>query len=384
MITFDSAGLAIDTFDEILTEVQTDFRTAFGSAIATSLSSSAGQMQRLIATREAQLQEVMLAMYHALDPRLAEGVPQDRLNSLLGITREAARYATVLGTATGTATTVINSGVRLSVGGYVFVVANGPYTIGGGGTVANVELVAEELGEVDVSVLGAWTILDNVAGFTSFNDTSQTDLGRLVETNAEFRERAEQERYRRGQGPLAAIEASVSTIDEVSYVRAWHNITTDPVDANDIPYHAINVVVEGGTAAEVAAAIWAAAPAGHLFYGTDETQIVENNTVSFDRVTEIPLYVRATLTTSTAEDDAPDDLEALVEELLLAHTAANWEIGTDVVAHRLVGALSGIAGVDAITCTTSLDGITYSSAKRTISIRERATLTAARIDFIEN
>lgn len=383
MITFTDAGLEIDDFETILSEIQTEFRTAFGASIATNISSSAGQLQRLLATREAQWQESLLDLYHSLDPRLAEGVMLDRSHSLLGITREAARYATVLGTATGTATTAIANGVRLSVGGYVFAVTNGPYVIGGGGTVTGVELVAEEVGEVDVSLLGAWTIVDNVAGFTSFNDTSQTDLGRLVESNAEYRVRAELERYRRGQGPLAAIEAAVSDIDEVSYVRAWHNITTDPVDSNGIPYHAINVVVEGGTDAEVAAAIWASGPAGHEFFGA-ESVTVENNIVSFDRVEEVPMYVRATLTTSTAEDTAPDDLEDLVETLLLAYTAENWGIGTDVVVHKLTGALAGIEGVDAVVCQTSLDGISYATTKRTIAINQRAVLTAARFSFVEN
>ncbi len=260
--------------------------------------------------------------------------------------------------------------------------------IGGGGTVANVEVVAQELGEVDVSLLGAWTLVDTVVGFTAFSDTSQPDLGRLVESDAEYRERAEIERYARGTGTLAAIEARVSAIDAVSYVRAYHNVATNPVDANGVPYHAINVVVEGGIAAEIAAAIVAAGPAGHLFYGTDESELVTNgpaqDLVGFDRVANLDLYVRATLTTSTAEDDAPDDLEGDVVAKLLAYTAANWSIGTDVKVKDLSGSLSTIAGVDAILIETSLDGVTWGTAKRSISIRQRAVLTEARITFVEN
>lgn len=384
MITFDDNGLAINTYEEILAEVQDDFRTSFGNAIATEVNSSAGQMQRLIAMREAQLHEALQALYQGMDGRLAEGVILDQRNSLLGIDREAARPAIVLGTATGTAATNIANGVRLMIAGYVFEVTNGPYVIGGGGTVAGVELTAQENGELDVSgVLGAWIIVDNVVGFTSFNETSQPDLGRLLETDTEFRARAEVERYRRGSGPLAAIEASVSAIDAVTYVRAHHNITTQPVDEYDVPYMAINVVVEGGDDTEVAQAIWNSGPAGHLFYGTDESVQIEQNEISFDRVDNVNLWVRATLTTSTAEDDAPDDLETLVEELLVAYTDANWGIGTDVVAHKLVGALSGIEGVDNVSITTSLDNVSYSSSKRSMSIRQRAVLTAARITVIE-
>lgn len=391
MIIFGPSGLTIQTFDEILAEVQDDFRTAFGEAIATDVKSTAGQLQRLLAMRESQIQEQMLELYQGSDPRLAEGVLFDQSASLLGVVREAARPALVLGTITGTPATAIPDGFRVSVGGFVFEVTSGPYVIGGGGTVAGVEVTSQLDGPIDVSLLGAWTLTDSLAGVTGFDDDSQPDLGRLVEGDAEFRERVEIERFRRGQGGLAAIEAAVSAIAAVDYVRAYHNVTTDPVDANGIPLFAINVVVEGGDPAEVAAAIVASGPAGHLFFGTDESEQVVNgpsiDTVGFDRVEDIDLHVRATLTTSTVGPDeppAPDDLEEVVDDALLEYTAARWQIGTDVLAHKLVGALSGIAGVDAVLIETSLDGVAWSTAKREISIRQRAVLTEARITFVEN
>lgn len=392
MINFGPSGLTIDTFDVILADVQADFRLAFGSNIATDVNSSAGQAQRLLANREAQVHEQFAALYQSMDPRLAEGVPLVQRNSLLGIEPEAADQAEVLGTATGTAATVIPNGTRLSVGGVEFETIEGPYVIGGGGTVADVRVRAIDDGPVLVSTLGAWTILDTVLGFTSYDDVEQPNPGRLVETNTEYRARAEIERYRRGTGPLAAIEASVSRVSETTYVRAWHNITTDPVDANGIPYLAINVIVDGGEDDDVAAAIWASGPAGHLFYGTDETVLVPDGvggvvSISFDRVENVRTYVRATLTTSTVgaeEPVAPDDLEGVATAALVAYAAAQWGIGTDVLPHKLVGALASIAGVDGILIETSLDGMAWSSAKRAMTIRERATLAAADVTIVED
>lgn len=389
MITFGPNGLAINTYDEILAEIQTDYRTAFGVSIATKVDSMAGQLQRLQALRESQIQEVALELWQSLDPRLAEGVPLDVRNSLLGVTRLPAAYAEVLGTFTGDPTTEIPDGFRVQVGDYVFQTANGPYTIGAGGTVSDVEVVAEELGEVDVSVLGAWSLVDALSGVDAFDDDSQPVLGRLEETDAGYRERAEVERYRRASGPLDAIESAVSQVDGVTYVRAYHNITTDPVDSDGIPYHAINVVVVGGLDAEVAAAIWESGPAGHLFYGTDVTETVTSGVheieVSFDRVTEIELWVDIVAATSTSEETPPADLEALVRATLLDWTNENWNIGTDVLPHRLVGSLASIAGVDGFTITTSLTGGggSYNGNKRAISLREQAVLTDARITFSE-
>lgn len=388
MITFDANGLQFTTFEQVVEEIADDFRAAFGSNILTGVSSTFGQLIRIMAMRESKLYELIAAVVESLDPRLAEGAAQDARYSLLGITREAARPALVTGTASGTPATAIANGVRLSVGGYTFAVVDGPYVIGGGGTV-EIHLEAAEDGPVDVSILGAWSILDTVSGFDAFDDTEQTDAGRLLETNAEFRERAEVERYRRGQGPLVAIEAAVSAIEAVEYVAAYHNVTVDPVDADGVPLHAIHVVVVGGDPAEIAAAIVASGPAGHLFYGVDESVEVttgsDTQVVGFDRVTSIPIYVRATLTTSTATDEsAPDDLEDLTVAALVAYATARLQIGVDVLAHRFAGAISSTAGVDDILVETSLDGVTWSTDKIEISNTEQAVLTAARVTFVED
>lgn len=391
MIQLTPAGLQTDTFEEILAEIQTDFRAAYGAAIATRVGSTAGQMQRLIALRVHEQHEALLALYQALAASGAEGVLLDRILDLVGVARKPAAYAEVYGTATGTPGTSIPDGTRISVGSpqaYVFQVADGPYTIGGGGTVSGVHLVAEEVGPADVSGLGAWAILDTVFGFDSFDDDTQPIVGQLAATDAEYRTAGTTERYRRASGSLDAIEAAVALVDGVTYVRAWHNVTADPVDADGIPLHAINVVAQGGAAADIARAIWDSGPAGHLFYGTDESEAVIDNentahVVSFDRVATIPIWVDVVLTTSTSEESPPDGLAALVADLLVAYATESWDIGTDVLAHRLAGALAGLAGVDAVAVTTSLDGVTYDATKKPISIREQAELTIARVSVSE-
>ncbi len=388
MITFGTNGLVIDDLETILEEVQTDFRVRFGVSIATALQSSAGQLQRLWAQRESNWQETMLQLYQALDPRLAEGTPLDQRNSIVGVSRQAAQFAEVLGTATGTPSTSIPDGHRVSVGGNVFQVADGPYVIGGGGTIGSVKVVAEELGPIDVSVLGAWTLVDTLSGFDSFDDDSQPVAGRLVEIDADYRTRTDVERFARGQGPLVAIEAAVSAVKGVSFVKAFHNITTDPLDGDLIPFLAINVVVRGGLDAEVAQAIWDAGPAGHLFFGTDVSETVvegvSSHIISFDRVSDITLHIDVVATTTTSEENAPDDLEALVRTRIQNHADVNQGIGTDVYSGRYAGALSDILGVDLFTVTSSFTGSGFIAAKRAIGIRDQGVLIDARITFSED
>jgi hypothetical protein len=164
------------------------------------------------------------------------------------------------------------------------------------------------------------------------------------------------------------------------------------VDADGIPYHAINVVVVGGDDDEVAQAIADAGPAGHEFYGTDVSTTATLSSghtipVSFDRVAEVDIWANVVLTTSTSEETAPDALSTLVKDTLVAYTVASWNIGTDVLTYRLEGALAGIAGVDEIVVTVSLDdggSDPYSAAKRAMDIRQRPVLTTGRITVSED
>jgi len=396
-LEFNSSGVSVETFDEVLDGVQENFRSSISTSIATSLDSSAGQMQRQIATPNQLIQEKIQQMYQAFDPRLAEGVHLDQRNSLLGISRLPAARAEVLGTATFSAAATLTDGFRVSVGGFEFSVIGGPYAILGAGTITDVRLRSSALQPIDVSTLGAWSLVDVLAGFDSFDDTSQPIAGRRVETDTEFRARAEIERFRRASGPLAAIDANVLSVTGVTYARAWHHVDPalgDPDPATGIPLWAINVVVEGGDDAAVAEAIQQSGPAGSLFYGTDVSVVLGTDTFqqtySFDRVSETDMWIRATLTTSTSEETglAAGDLTSAVQTALAAFATSSWIIGKDALPVEVACAIiaADVPGIDAITIELSTDdgvGDAYSNAKRSISLRQRAVYDDARLTIVE-
>lgn len=390
-ITFTSAGVAIQTFEEILAEIQEEFRVGISATLKTDLKSAAGQFMRIMATRDQQWQEKILQLYQSMDPRLAEGVHLDQRLAMLGVLRDSAASAEVLGTVTATNGTVITNGFRLSVGGYEFTVVDGPYTVVSGGELAGVRVRSTLQQEIDVSILGAWTLIDSIAGFTAFDDDEQPILGNLVESDAEYRAKAEIERFRRASSSLGAIEANVLAVEGVTYVRAYHNINpaTDP-NADGIPLHYINVVVIGGEDEEIALAIQEAMPAGQGTYGTSVSVILGTGTyaetIYFDRVTDINIWINGTLVTSTSEEDQLDDPEAAALEALGEYTTDNWSIGADVLPSRLAAVLANLQGVDSATAETSLTGGggTYSSAKRSISIRQRAVYSDARTVIVES
>lgn len=407
-ITIDASGLTIQTYDEILAELITSVGVALNlteaqvQRIRDGVRSTLGQMVRIEAEREAVMGEALLEVYGTLT-LLTEGVALDRVVRLLGVTRRPAVVSRVLGLITGTPAAALADGVRLRYNprGTVWRVVDGPYVVGGGGTIVDVPLEAEESAAHEVALDPAtgfddWTILDTAPGISAFESTEQPVVGSAIEADNVLRARAEIEAFRRAQGPLRAIEAAVRAVPGVTYARAYENRTL-VTNADGIPGKAINVIAEGGTDAGVAAAIWASRPAGAELFGLAGGSLVSESvvddwgfahTVAFNRLTTVPIWIQATLTTSTSEQAATPGLADAVAALLLARAPAIFGIGADVLPWKLIGAIDaeGYSGIDDVAIELSLDdggSDPYSAARRVISIRERAAFDAARITVTE-
>lgn len=393
-------GLEIQTYEEILEEIVVALGAALGldaaqtQRVRDGVESSLGQIVRVEAERESVLQESLLAVYNTIS-WYAEGALLDRVVGLLGVTRRAAFPSRVLGTATGTTGTLIPNGTRVQYGPAqtIWAVADGPYTIGPGGTSGDVAMVSEESAAHVVALdpvagFDEWVVLDTVVGFDAFGADVQPVVGDQVEQDTALRVRAGVEAFRRGQGPLKAIEAAVTEVLGVTFVRAWEN-TGDATDADGIRSRSINVVVEGGPDAEVVAAILASRPAGMRLHGSDIVETVDLGSgravvVRADRVADLPIWIRVTLTTSTSEELQTPNVAAVVETRLLERAPSMFGIGADVLPLRLGAQLADLSGIDAALVELSLDGVVWSSAKQPVSIRQRPTFAAARISALEN
>lgn len=404
-VTIDDTGVQIQTFEEAVEEIVLAYQTAFSltaaqtNRIRTSLLSTLGQDARIAAERDVLAQEAALAVSATLSFD-ADGAALDRVVELLGVARRAAFASQVTGTASGTATTVIPNGtqIRYAPESTVWVVSGGPYTIGGGGTVS-VTLTAQDTGALTVALdpdtgYDDWEILDVVTGFDAFESSAQPITGADIETSAALRQRARTQAFSRAGRTTRAIEASVIAVTGVEYVRAYHN-PTESTDADGLPPHAINVVVVGGTDADVAEAIAISRPAGSPRYAlaggtyvsvdvTDEYGLV--TTEIFNRVEDVTIHVKATLTTSTSEEAAPVDLETIVKDLLLAQAQAIFDIGDDILPWRLAGAIhaAGYPGIDNVVVELSLDDVSFSTAKRVMTIRQKGSFSLANIDVVED
>lgn len=400
--TLDTTGLTIQSFDDVFAEFVASLQSGLAltnaqtDRVRTAVTSTLGNWSRISAENEARIQEMLLAVYNTLAIE-SQGVQLDRVVRLLGVSRRAAENSRVLGLATGTAATAIPDGTRIRYNptGAVFLV-DGAQVLNGSGELDDMPVVAETDAAIEVALDPAvgfddWTVLDTIVGFSDvggFEATEQPIVGHPIEVDAALRVRANTEAYRRAQGPLVAIDAAVADVSGVTYVRTYDNRDTQPTDADGIPWKAINVVVEGGSDLDVANAIWRSRSAGAGLFGAVQQAIIDRygrtQIVGFDRVDELRIYIRVTVTTSTSEETAPADLRDQVIARLTERAPLLFGIGADVLPLRLAAQLADISGIDAALIELSLDGVSYSSAKRAVTIRQRATFDGDDITYVEN
>lgn len=144
----------------------------------------------------------------------------------------------------------------------------------------------------------------------------------------------------------------------------------------------MEVLAEGGTDADVAAAVWASKPGGIETHGTTTETVTDSKgtdrTVKFSRPTEVPIYitVRRTKDVRTYPADGDEQIRVAV----VAWAASALGIGSDVVSSALIPSVFSVSGVT--DCPLPYIGTSASpGSAATIAIddRSRATFDTSRV-----
>jgi uncharacterized phage protein gp47/JayE len=280
----------------------------------------------------------------AFDPDAATGSALDTLAAITGTVRNPPLKSAATLTATGTPGTVLPAGRVVSVAGTgVRFATTEEATIGGGGTVA-VPAESEEYGPWPAAA-GTLTVIETpVGGWASVTNALDATPGADVETDAALRLRRDAELASGGKGTVDALRAEVLRVDGVVACTVFENVT-DATDADGVPPHAVEVMVQGGDDDAVRAAIWAAKPAGIATHGDEDGPVVDDegteHTVAFSRPVEVPIYVALSL---HVEDDYPVDGDAQVEAEVVG-LGDTYAAGQNVAASRLGARAFAVSGV---------------------------------------
>jgi uncharacterized phage protein gp47/JayE len=386
-----AAGFVAKRLADIKSELEAAYKSTFGAGINLEPQSVFGQQIGIHSEREAAIWELAELVYNSRYPDTAEGASLDNVASITNVARLAATYSRVTATITGTVGVTIPVGFVASVVGDATArfATQEEYEIGGGGTVDAV-MVAEETGPVQAAT-GTLTIIETpVTGVASITNALDAVLGRDTETDTQLRVRRLISLNRPGTATIDGIRNAVLQVADVVQVAVIEN-STDTVDGDGRPPHSFEAVVSGGIDADVAAAIFSAKSAGIATYGTEDKTVTDSqgfeHTVYFSRPVEVPVYLRATITTNTDSYEGavyPATGDDAVAAAILAFAVANYVLGHDVVLSQFYTPINTVEGVFGIEMEVSLNGSDWQSTNLSIAANELATFDSSRITVVSS
>lgn len=364
---------------------------ALGADWDTSAESPSGQLNASIATKLAELWELAAVLYNACDPRNASFAALDAVCSLTGTVRSPATKGTA------TLTLRVAAGRTIPAGSIASVI-NQPTNrwvtltaaVNASGSDADVIVTAEaEAAGALVANAGTITVIATpVVGWLSVTNAADAATGSESERDPALRVRREKELGALGTSPVDAIRAALRRVSGVSVAEIAENDADVIVDG--MPPHSIEAVVQGGTDAAVALALWRAKAGGIQLYtsvrdedGNPITSVTIADAGGFSRVivftrpVTVSIYARIVVLLS---DRYAGDIALAAA---VANVTAGQGAGATVRKSSIITAALAVAGV--IDCTAVLLGRTVGSRADTNLIadpREVLKLSAERVEIV--
>jgi hypothetical protein len=348
-IQVTSAGVVIDTLDQIKSDVEAQMRLKVRDDIDTTPDSTFGQIIGVIAEREYTIQQKLRDVDAQ---RTAQGASAQSLTNLAllapGTIRRLATFSTV------TATINLNAGVTVPAGSEARVPSASVNfstltDVTNGGALAadfTVELRATQSGPIRANA-GTLTeiVTTSIVGWNTITNPLDASLGQADETDAELRVRRISDLQASGAANIDAIKASVVAVQDVLDAK---------VISDDIG-HTTNVIVWDGETPlasddAIAQAIWNKVDAGiptiGALTGTAVDADGQNHTLNFDRASQVDIYCIVYL---TKDSTYPADGDAQVVTKVVDFADANYKIDHDVIVSALIPSVFEVQGVTDVT-----------------------------------
>lgn len=375
--TIDATGIHAPTYADVLAYLRDQYRGIYGADVYLEPDSQDGQLLAIFARALHDANNMAIAVYNAFSPATAQGAGLSSVVKINGIRRAAPSNSTVDLLLTGTAGTTITNGVVADTAGNRW---NLPasVTIPPGGTIT-VTATAAEAGAVIAAAGTVTRILTITPGWVSVTNPAAAAPGAPVESDAALRRRQGISVALPSRTVLEGIIGAIANLPGVARYAAYEN-DTGTTDANGIPPHSIALVVEGGDAQAIAAAIAAKKTPGAGTYGSTAETVTDAygvpHAIRFSRPTGVPIGVAITLkafagyTTATGQA-----IQAAVADYINA-----LAIGCDVpltklyLPANLVGSADG-ATFDITSLAIGRDGATPTAANIPIAFDEAAICT---------
>lgn len=385
-------GVIVPDTSETLAQVQQMHRDAWGADVLLEPETPLGKVattDTLILDSAARAAAESLSMFN---PELAENSALDALGSMLRINRRGATASTIPAVVlAGTPNTIIPAGSQcIDTNGKRWATDGVRIIPASGSVLATVTCTETGPIECPVGALNRIAPESAVLGWETVTNNVAASVGRLVESNAEFRRRRRRMLAINAAGSLAAIDAALYDLPGVRSLQRRENFTAGPLTIDGIPMieHSIWYCVEGGTDVDVAFAIMSKKDPGAGFNGAITVPTIDpasgqSYAVQFDRPVVIPVWVRYTVAPVALD---VDELCKVATERYVAGEIEGdqgFVVGSSVSPFELAAAVNDIEPrIFVRKVELSTDGATYSSNELAIAINELPTIDRSRITVV--
>lgn len=381
-------GIQIETFDQIVSDILNGtpsapgFYQIYGPNINVASNSPDGQMINIFALAKQDMLNLCVSIYNSFDPDQAVGIALDNISQICGITRKGGIYTQVAITVT------VSQNLNLSG-----LDTSTPYTVQDGNgnqfqlitsasltTGANIlNFQAQNIGFIQVLPNTITTPVTIIGGVLSVNNAGAPyQVGSNQETDSNFRLRRQASTSFPALGALNGMYAGLNNLSGVAGAEVYENMTNATV--NGIPAHGIWVVINGGTAAQIADVIYNRRTLGCPMKGSQSYVITQADgstvTMYWDNVVFQNLYVTAFLQSISGSSI---NLTAIKNAL-----AVNWLFSINEPADISSLNLQIRAINPDVVCSglgVSTDGINYYNIVNPTSQQNQFVLTTAHINL---
>lgn len=320
--SFDKNGLQTATAPELRTELETAFRNIYGNDIVLDSSTPDGQLINILVQKGVDVRGLISQLYNSFNPDNTQGSLLDQRCAINNVFRKAGTFTTVNIDIT-TNTTVTLQGVDSNYNnpdatGYTiqdnegnrFVLVN-TQTLSSGTT--RVLFRSETLGNVIVLPNTITTPVTIVLGVVSVNNpTVANSIGSDEELDADLKVRRRQSVSIASFGYLNGLQAALLQLDGVTDAKVYENYTSS-TDSNGTPAHCIWVVMDGGSAADIANTIYSKKCPGTDMRGdisyTINTPAQTKFIAKWDEADVTPFYIKFNI--KPVVDGTKFDLESI-------------------------------------------------------------------------
>ena len=235
-------------------------------------------------------------------------------------------------------------------------------------------------------------IVTTIAGFESCYNLSAPTYGRLRETDIEYRQSYLKKIASRSSSMLESITSSIlENVDNVVSATAYEN-STDAVDNEGRPPHSIEVVVDGGVDAEIAAEILKKKAAGIATYGSVTVDVPDAFggaiAIRFNRPDVVYTWFKITITRN-ASQPIPPNYEELIKNAVF-ECMSDLKAGDAVISQDYLSTIksvcTGLAYIDILVCSGGEayipDASSFKDRNVFVNSRQKATTSIDRIEVV--